>query len=180
MRCRAIISLCLAVVSAAVLSGCAVPPSVVSQADYGLANELFRKTCLASLPSFEGVKERASKLSLIPGRVEDSIYRASTFTVPEKNIGVVLTEVEGYKLCGIVVDSTDSSAALGKSLLATAQSATGGSAKQFPSSHFEYAVHLKNGSVMSQDVRSKSGYQRNIVLLSEPVSEDEVAKLIYN
>ncbi|MEP6444599.1 MAG: hypothetical protein ABJ034_06875, partial [Hyphomicrobiales bacterium] len=83
--------------------------------------------------------------------------------------------------CSLVVDSNDSPQAVGQALLSAARAGTRGrSEKAYPSSFFDFAIHLPNGSLMTQDIREKGNGDRSIFVLTAPITEEQIPILIFN
>lgn len=138
----------------------------------------FQDTCLSGLPDFKSVPKLAKQAKM------------ASFELPELDKSYVLTgyrvfvgtgQKNGIRLCVLTIDSKESARKIGSSFLKAAQQETGsGNVKKYKSSFFNYANQLSNGSVITHDVRKKSGFTRSIFTITSPVSEDQIQTLIYN
>lgn len=166
------------------LAGCheeaaitATPPEPASTAT---AVSLFSRTCAASLPGFNDVPARAKAAGMVPAGTIGPIRQAQR--LPRQLLVVGFVDSRVGRICAFVVDSNDDPARLGQEILKAARKVAGsGREKRYPSSFYEYAIRLSNGSLLTQDSREKGGARnRSIFFLSAPISEDQVPYLIYD
>lgn len=173
----------LAALGLLVLSACTTTTSETKPAPQLATTEeavvAFRKTCLASLPDFRNFSALAQKAGLKSVAEEGPLENAHQ--LPDKRLFVGLAPTPSGKVCNILVDSSEDPRAIGQALLAAARAQTGkGAEKAFPSSFFNFAIHLPNGSLFTHHIRRTRGGKRSLVFLSNPISEDQIPVLIYN
>lgn len=140
---------------------------------------VFQETCLSSLPDFSNFSELSRSVQLqafsgLPGVNE-------AHQLPGKRLFVGLSGSPVGKTCVLIADSEDNAASLGQAVLSASMLSTNSTVKnQYPSSFFEYAVRLSNNSLLTQDLRNKSGPNRSIFFISVPLTEEQIRVLIYN
>ncbi|MEP5194993.1 MAG: hypothetical protein ABJQ70_08170 [Roseobacter sp.] len=166
------------------LAACAPSPEAIAKASFSAEEidvplELFSKACLQTLPSLEQTEQVVKTQGLVLQQQSDGI---KLFAAEEgKRAAIAIGEHAGKPVCGVAFIGPRDTKTTGQKFLAEAQKRTGGKFKeQFPSSHFQYAVHLKNSSLMTQDSRAKPGRMSYVFLVSSPVKRSEVDALIYN
>ncbi len=163
---------------------CGPSPEAVEKASFTLeetdvAVSLFSTACLETLPSFDRFEQvmAAQGLTLTANEDGKKLYK----TEGAKPI-LALHGTEGPAIaCGVGFLGPDDFAAVGQKFLTKAERQTGGAAKErFPSSYFQFAVQLRNGSVMSHEASRKGIQIHHIFFISTPVPRSEVAAYIYN
>ncbi|MEO9516887.1 MAG: hypothetical protein ABJH45_13980 [Paracoccaceae bacterium] len=171
----------IAALGVVVLSACTTGETTPSAQNVTTqeAVEAFKNTCLASLPSFANFSTSAKNAGLQSVRNIGPLNNAHQ--LPGKRLFAGLATTPSGTACSLVVDSNDSPQAVGQALLSAARAATrGGSEKAYPSSFYNFAVHLPNGSLVTQDIREKKNGDRSIVFVTAPVTEEQIPALIFN
>lgn len=161
------------------LSGCASESVPVAESvSTNDAVSIFERTCLTGLPNFSNFAVSAVGLGLEKTRLSglDQVH-----WLPSKRLFVGLAESPSGRTCVIAFDSDDNAQQLGEAFLSAATKKTRTRIKKrYPSSFFEYAAQLSNGSLMTHDLRTKSGADRSIIIVTGPLTEEEIKTLIYN
>ncbi|SDX13836.1 hypothetical protein SAMN05444358_103134 [Ruegeria halocynthiae] len=169
-------TLALTVLSACAPSGSSTPAEVATTQE---AVSVFERTCLASLPNFADFSEKASAAGL--QKIGGLAPLKNPHQLPNKRVIVGLVDSPSGVICNFTVDSNDDPKAVGSALLASARKAVGrGQGKSYPSSFYEYAVQLPNGSLITQNIRKKGDASRSQIFLSAPISAEQIPPLIYN
>ena len=175
-----------AIVAIGVLSGCAASSlDPVYFATTPEAVEAFESACLATLPDFAGFEAAVAELGMVP--MPSFPGPGDAYVDPEKMLVAVsivgdpsMEMTPDDRFCMVAADGAFDGSVHGRALLASARAATGGEGSTFPSSFFDIAEHLPNGSLITNDVRPKSYGARSMVSISRPVSRDQVPDYIYN
>ena len=156
-------------------------PAPFSLAETQTPLKFFSDVCLQDLPDLANGRARAARSGFQLASQDDGgqIYRSDS----AKPLVVVLAdnfEGNSEKVCGVAFSGPGDAEAVGKLFLAETNKKTGAPRKKYPSSFFNYAYHLGNGSVATHDVRPRNGQTRHFFLITEPVPESDVPKYIYN
>ena len=141
--------------------------------------DVFERTCLASFPNFSNFSALAQSAGFKPFSAGSRLKEA--YQVPGKRLVVGLTEAPSGVACFLSSDSEEDPQTLGQAMLnATKRKTRTTTKKAFPTSFFEYAVQLSNGSLLVHDLREKRSADRNIFSFTGPVTEQQARVLIYN
>lgn len=140
---------------------------------------MFSDACLKTLPNFVGFPSVVERRGLTPAGQKGGL---TAYKAPgEKLLTVTSAEIGDKSACGVGFLGSENSAEIGSLFLQEATKRTGGKPREkFPSSRFAYAYQLRNGSVMTYEVKRKGSQIRHIVLISKPATREEVAEYIYN
>ncbi len=166
------------------LAACGPSEQQIAAATFSVAEtttpvDVFSETCLRTLPNFDGYEAAVTRrgFRLATRESVGTIYRAPG----DKPLTSVRASERFKEACGVAFLGSADTAAVGSQFLAEAVRRTGGQPREkLPSSFFQYAYHLRNGSVMTHDVRRSAGQTRHIILISPPVPKEDIAELIYN
>ena len=181
MKKRGVRNLCVAGILAIAVSGCggASPERIAELSpDVPSAVALFADVCLANLPSLKNVEATALRKGLTPKKATRGI---AGYRVPEKALFIATIDNTEGTACSVAFVGNYTTESIGEAFLNAAKRRTGGNPKQqLPTSFFEYAYQMRNGSILTYDRRQRGGAIRNVISISIPVSSQDVAKYIYN
>ena len=169
---------------AVLLSGCheevTVSSAPIKLPSTQLASSLFRQLCVENLPNFASFETDAISAGLVRTGPIGPIRKP--YRVPDQFLVLGVANSPAGTVCNITFDTTESANAVGSKILTVARNGTGrGREKPFPSSFFQFAIQLPNGSLVTQDSRQKTASTvRNIFFISGPVNESQIRTLIYN
>lgn len=142
------------------------------------ALNLFTDACLNTLPNFRKFESQVAKHGMKRGQVG----QLALYSHPE-HTGLFATSAieQGKKACGVAFIGTADKESVSQQFMKKAMSKTGGKPKsQFPSRHFEFAYHMKNGSVFSYEADKKRGQTRHFIFVTPPVTRKEAFAYVYN
>ncbi len=145
----------------------------------GVAVSVFERTCLAGLPNFSNFATLAGGVGL--QKVRGSSVPDQVFQLPDQLIIASLAETPSGVVCVVTFESEDNAQQSGQAFLSAGTRFTSSAIKKrYPSSFLEYAVQLSNGSLIIHELREKNGAYRNTMIISGPVTDQEIRTLIYN
>lgn len=142
------------------------------------ALNLFTDACLNTLPNFRKFGSQVAR----HGMKQEYSGLTRFYTHPEeRGLFATLSDEQEKKACGVAFIGTADKESVSQQFMKNAMSKTGGKPKsQFPSRHFEFAYHMKNGSVFSYEVKKKRGQTRHFIFVSPPVTRKEAFAYVYN
>jgi hypothetical protein len=165
------------------LSSCGTSPKTfgtqpLTIEETGKAVNLFSDFCLGTLPNdFRGARHQAARHDL---GLTHSEGRQLFYAPGDKFLIATIATEYGRNICAVGFAGSTDINSVSQMFLQQAQAKTGGKPREkFPSSHFEFAYHLNNGSFFTHDVKHKGGQTRHIFSVSLPEPRSEIANYLY-
>ncbi|AZV79408.1 hypothetical protein EBB79_17025 [Parasedimentitalea marina] len=142
------------------------------------AVNLFSDFCLGTLPNdFRGARHQAARHNL---GLTHSEGKRLFYAKGDKFMVAAIANEGGRDICVVGFAGSTDINSVSQMFLQQAQAKTGGKPREkFPSSHFEFAYHLNNGSFFTHDVKLRKGVTRHIFSVSLPEPRSEIANYIY-
>ena len=166
------------------LTACAPSPEEIAAKSYSVAQtdipaEIFSAACLQTLPTFNGFDAEVRRRGFTP---QTQSSEGTLYVAPgEKLLTAGVVNIDGKTGCAVAFLGPEETASVGARILAETTRRTGGQPQEkLENAFFEYIYYLRNNSILSYDVRRKSGQIRHIFIVSPPVGRDEIPAYVFD
>ena len=141
------------------------------------ATDVFARTCLATLPKFEGFDAAAKRAGLTPVQGKDGL---TPYQIPGKTAVVVMGKQGPAKVCAIGFGLDASPDAVGQAFQRATQAKTGAFVKSYSTSRNEFALKMQSEGLLIYQTGKRRGLQRHNIFATIPVTSSDLRYYLRN